>query len=219
MKTVRDCYSRFALVSTLAVFVTASLALQASAARWREKPAQGSSDSQTQPQATPQTRPRPGKPSDGPSTQPVKPPRPNPGKPGPPPRPNPGRPTPGRPNPGRPNPGRPNPGRPNPGRPNPGRPPGVRPRPPYNFRPGDNDRLRRYYRRNFGYINRSRRPIFVIGGYIPFGDRGYFRPVPPHLLGYLPAVPPGYAIGYFDGYCVVYDPVSFAILSFVDLLS
>jgi hypothetical protein len=78
--------------------------------------------------------------------------------------------------------------------------------------------MRRYYRRNFGYINRGRRPVFVIGGYIPFGDRGYFRPVPPHLLGYLPPPPPGYVIGYFDGYCVVYDPISFTILSFVDLL-
>jgi hypothetical protein len=60
--------------------------------------------------------------------------------------------------------------------------------------------------------------VFVIGGSIPFGDRGYFTPVPPHLLGYLPAPPPGYVIGYFDGYCVVYDPVTFTILSFVDLL-
>jgi hypothetical protein len=39
--------------------------------------------------------------------------------------------------------------------------------------------MRRYYRRNFGYINRSRRPVFVIG--------------------------------YFDGYCVVYEPVTFTI--------
>jgi hypothetical protein len=84
--------------------------------------------------------------------------------------------------------------------------------------PNDRDRMRRYYRRNFGYINRSRRPVFVIGGSIPFGDRGYFTPVPPHLLGYLPPPPPGYVIGYFDGYCVVYDPVTFTILSFVDLL-
>jgi hypothetical protein len=78
--------------------------------------------------------------------------------------------------------------------------------------------MQRYYRRNFGYIYRSRRPVFVIGGYIPFGDRGYFTPVPPHLLGYLPPPPPGYVIGYFDGYCVVYDPVTFTILSLVDLL-
>jgi hypothetical protein len=38
------------------------------------------------------------------------------------------------------------------------------------------------------------------------------------LLGYLPPPPPGYAIGYFDGYMVVYDPASFQILSWVDLL-
>ena len=79
--------------------------------------------------------------------------------------------------------------------------------------------MRRYYRRDFGYINRSRRPVFVVGGYIPYGDRGYFTPVPPPLLGYLPPPPPGYVIGYFDGYTVVYDPVTFTILNFVDLLN
>jgi hypothetical protein len=78
--------------------------------------------------------------------------------------------------------------------------------------------MRRYYARNLGYINRGRRPHFVIGGYIPLGSRGYFRPVPAPLLGYLPPVPPGYLVGYYDGYCVVYDPVTFAIVSFVDLL-
>jgi hypothetical protein len=78
--------------------------------------------------------------------------------------------------------------------------------------------LRRYDRRNFGYIKRSRRPVFVIGGYIPFGNRGYFTPLPPHLLSYLPPPPPGYVIGYFDGYWLVYDPVTRTILSVVDLL-
>ncbi|MFZ0521998.1 MAG: hypothetical protein WAL95_13305 [Candidatus Acidiferrales bacterium] len=76
----------------------------------------------------------------------------------------------------------------------------------------------RYYRRNFSYIKRSRRPVFIIGGYIPFGSRGYFTPLPPNLLGYLPPPPPGYVIGYYDGYCVVYDPVTFTILNVVDLL-
>lgn len=103
--------------------------------------------------------------------------------------------------------------------PRPAPPHAVRPRPPYNFRPGDRDRMRRYYARNFGYINRSRRPHFVIGGFIPLGYRTYFRPVPPHLLGYLPPPPPGYVIGYLQGYCVVYDPTTFAIVSFVDLLN
>ena len=78
--------------------------------------------------------------------------------------------------------------------------------------------MRHYYRRNFGYINRGRRPGFIVGGFIPFGDRGYFRPVPPGLYGYLPPAPPGYVMGYFDGYVVVYDPISFTILNVMDLL-
>jgi hypothetical protein len=163
---------------------------------------------QAQPQAG---RPgaRPGNPQRRPGNQP--------GRPGN----QPGRPTAGRP--GRPTiqpvPGpRPTPGRPGyrPPRPGPGRPGG--PPPPYAWRPGDRDRMARYYRRNFGYINRGRRPIFTIGGFIPFGDRSYFRPVPPGLYGYMPPPPPGYVMGYFDGYVVVYDPVSFTILSTMDLL-
>lgn len=88
----------------------------------------------------------------------------------------------------------------------------------YAFRAQDRDRIRRYYARNLGYINRARRPRFVTGGPIPLGYRGYFRPVPPRLLGYLPPPPPGYVMGYFDGYFVVYDPVTFTILNLVDLL-
>ena len=156
----------------------------------------------------------PGRPGNRPS-------RPPSGRPGGPP---PGRPTGGRP--GRPTiqpvPGprpTPAPGRPGyrPPRPGPGRPPGGPP-PPYAWRPGDRDRMRRYYGRNFGYINRGRRPIFTIGGFIPFGDRGYFRPVPPGLYGYLPPAPPGYVMGYFDGYVVINDPVSYSVLNVMDLL-
>jgi hypothetical protein len=34
---------------------------------------------------------------------------------------------------------------------------------------------------------------------------------------YLPPVPPGYEIGYFDGYCLVYDPYTLRIESVLDL--
>src|ERR1700722_5648910 len=171
----------------------------------------------------PPAQPAPAAPSQssGPGRPGNRPSRPPSGRPGGPP---PGRPTGGRP--GRPTiqpvPGPrppPAPGRPGyrPPRPGPGRPPGGPP-PPYAWRPGDRDRMRRYYGRNFGYINRGRRPIFTIGGFIPFGDRGYFRPVPPGLYGYLPPPPPGYVMGYFDGYVVIYDPVSYSVLNVMDLL-
>jgi len=155
---------------------------------------------------------RPSKPPDAP-----KPPAPAPGNspssPGHPSKP-PGRPTPPRPAPGKaPHP----PVRP--GRPHAGTHPYMgSPRPYYHFEPRDRDRIRRYYSRDFGYINRWRRPRFVIGAYVPFGYRGYFRPIPSALLGYLPAPPPGCQLGYFDGYVVVYDATTFAILSVIDLL-
>jgi hypothetical protein len=231
MSTFRNF--RFAVAVGCALVMTPMVGYGAGVARGlRENSGQGSNGGgqsqsggqQNGAQKRPVSRPQPGKPSDRPTIQPV---------------PGPGKPTPGKPNPGKPNPGKPWPGkpgrpvvRPTPPRPQPGKPgyrpprpqpskPGYRPpsnRPPYNWRPNDRDYLRRYYRRNFGYINRSRRPVFIIGGYIPFGDRGYFRPLPAHLLGYLPPPPPGYVIGYFDGYCVVYDPVTFTILSIADLL-
>jgi hypothetical protein len=54
-------------------------------------------------------------------------------------------------------------------------------KPPNRPQPGHT----RYYRRNLGYINRGRRPIFVVGGYIPLGDRSYFQPVPSYLAIWL----------------------------------
>lgn len=161
--------------------------------------------SQTQP-----TQPRPG----GPQIQPV---RPNPGGGN--------RPRPPQPNPDRPQiqPIRPNPGggnRPRP--PRPGRPPqwGRPPqnRPSYNFRRNDRVWLRHYYFRNLGYINRANRPRFVIGGFFPFAYINFLSPVPPHVYSYLPPPPPGYQLGYYDGYIVVYDPVTFYIANVIDLL-
>ena len=141
--------------------------------------------------------------------------------------PNPGagnRPGPGgsnRPNPGssRPNPGncRPNPGGRPPSRPpNWGRPPQSRPS--YHFRPGDRNLLRRHYLRHFASINRARRPSFLVGGFLPWGDIGYLTPVPISLYGSMPPIPPGYQAGYFDGYVVVYDPVTYFIADVLDLL-
>jgi len=173
--------------------------------------------------------------------------RPNPGgqKPGNPQiqpvRPNPGngnnRPQPGRPNPGKPTiqPVRPNPGggnRPNPPRPNPrppvrppnrpGRPPSWgRPpasRPTYGWRPNDRAWLHRYYARSLLSINLSNRPVFSVGGFFPYAYIPYITPVPPAVYSYLPPPPPGYEMGYYDGYVMVYDPVTYFIANVIDLM-
>ncbi|MDQ2712216.1 MAG: hypothetical protein M3Y72_26350 [Acidobacteriota bacterium] len=60
--------------------------------------------------------------------------------------------------------------------------------------------------------------MFTIGGYFPIGDIGYLTAVPPYVYGHLPVPPPGYQMGYFDGYVVVYDPVTYFIANLIDLL-
>jgi hypothetical protein len=188
---------------------------------------------------SPQTRPAPGGGSPG-GNRPGRPPgggggnRPQPGRPNPggpqiqPVRPSPGggnRPQPPRPNPGnRPQPPRPGPGTRPPVRPpvRPGRPPqwGRPPasRPSYGWRPGDRAWLHRYYARNLGYINLATRPRFVVGGFFPFAFIPYITPVPAPVYSYLPPPPPGYQMGYYDGYVVVYDPATYFIANVIDLV-
>jgi hypothetical protein len=97
-----------------------------------------------------------------------------------------------------------------------GRPPQNRPS--YSFRPSDRDRLRGYYAARMRAINRANRPRFAVGGYYPYADIGYLQPVPPDVYGYLPPPPPGYQMGYYDGYVVVYDPITYFIANLVDLM-
>jgi hypothetical protein len=167
-----------------------------------------------------QGRPQPGGPPGGGSRPPG---NQNPGNGRPVTKPSPGNRPPGNQNPGNRPPTRPNLGNKPPGKPVSGnRPPqwGRPPqnRPSYQFRPNDRDYLRRYYAHRFSYINRARRPIFRIGGFFPFGGIGYLSPLPPTLYGYLPPPPPGYQMGYFDGYVVVYDPITYFIANVIDLL-
>lgn len=91
-------------------------------------------------------------------------------------------------------------------------------RPNYQFRTQNTGRLRQYYQGRFSSINRSRRPRFYRGGYVPRTYWTYFQPLPPTLIGYIPPVPPGYVAGYYDGYIVVYDPTTFFVLSVLNLL-
>lgn len=88
----------------------------------------------------------------------------------------------------------------------------------YSFRSNDRAYLRRYYGSRIEHLNRGDRPIFRAGGYFPYVDIDDLSPLPPDLYGYLPPPPPGYQMGYYDGYVVVYDPVTYFIANVIDLL-
>ena len=89
--------------------------------------------------------------------------------------------------------------------------------PNYSWGRGGVSRLRSYFREDLRQVNRwHRRPLFV-GAYFPHRHRMYIQPVPRGLMRYLPPVPRGYAMGYFDGYCLVFDPRTLLIVSVVDL--
>jgi hypothetical protein len=151
-----------------------------------------------------------------------RPPRPNPG-------PNPPSPPTGDPvtNPGNSAPGQVRP--PSPGRP-PVRPPAhPSPRPPvYHYPPfgprpgfiwggGNGWRLHQFFLGNRPLVRPIHRHHFYVGGYFPSMYLPYMQPIPIDLLEYLPPVPPGYDIGYFDGYGLVYDSNTLRVLSAIDL--
>ena len=58
----------------------------------------------------------------------------------------------------------------------------------------------------------------MIGGFFPYVYIPYITALPPNVYGYLPPPPPGYNMGYYNGYVVVYDPVTYFIANVVDLL-
>lgn len=90
----------------------------------------------------------------------------------------------------------------------------------YHFRDGDRLRLRDNYHRHLQVIAHDHhRPYFVPGHVMQHAYRPHITPVPVHVLRTLPPPPPGYVIGYYQGYNVVYDPATYVILSAIDLLS
>ena len=68
------------------------------------------------------------------------------------------------------------------------RPPAPGPRPAYQFRAQDRSRLIAQYRRSLPGVNRTRRPHFVGGSYLPRTVVPYFTPVPPGVIRSLPPV-------------------------------
>jgi len=125
------------------------------------------------------------------------------------------------------------PGSPHPGTPRPPRPihppnhPSPRPRgyypphgygsPHYAWSPGNTWRFRQFFLGDPRYIHRVHHHRLFVGGYMPRIYLTNLQPIPPELMTYLPPVPLGYEVGYYDGYCLVYDPNSLLVASVFDL--
>ncbi|MCA1323879.1 hypothetical protein [Herbaspirillum sp. alder98] len=88
----------------------------------------------------------------------------------------------------------------------------------YEFRDADRDQLRRHYDGDLRHVDRNRRPDFHAGQPVPSSYRGKIKPLPQDVRRGLPPPPRGYQMGYYGGYAVVYDPVSFTILQVMDIL-
>ncbi|WDZ98278.1 hypothetical protein Herbaro_10955 [Herbaspirillum sp. WKF16] len=88
----------------------------------------------------------------------------------------------------------------------------------YEFRDADREKLRRHYDGELKRVDRGHRPDFREGQPVPAEFRSRIRPVPQNVRRDLPPPPRGYRMGYYDGYTVVYDPVSFTILQVLDIL-
>ncbi|MCL1073138.1 hypothetical protein [Shewanella dokdonensis] len=78
--------------------------------------------------------------------------------------------------------------------------------------------MQQHYQRILGKVERHQRPTWHKGEVIPERYRPYITPAPSALIRRLNDIPPGCNVGYYQGYSVVYDPTTFAILTLVDLL-
>lgn len=86
----------------------------------------------------------------------------------------------------------------------------------YHFRQEDAGRLREHYKGR-SHVDWNHREHFVAGGHLPGDWRRRIEPVPRVVLRELPPIPAGLSIGYINGYCVVYDPVTLEIVDVLDL--
>jgi hypothetical protein len=88
----------------------------------------------------------------------------------------------------------------------------------YQFRQQDKPRLRQHFQSQLAHVDRHNRPHVVVGAYLPSGWQTYIVPVPVEVVTYLPPPPEGYELAFYNGYIIVYDPLSGLILSVTDLL-
>jgi Ni/Co efflux regulator RcnB len=93
---------------------------------------------------------------------------------------------------------------------------GERGKAEYHFRPEHAEKLRQNYK-HIEKVDVAHRSEYRAGGRLPDDWRKRMHPVPVAVVRELPPLPPGYAVGYFDGYCVAYDPTTLLIADVIDL--
>jgi hypothetical protein len=90
-------------------------------------------------------------------------------------------------------------------------------RPRYSWGASNGWRLHQFFLGDMQHINRMHRHYFYAGGHFPPALVSRIEPVPHGLMLYLPPAPPGLELGYYDGYCLLYDPWTLRIVSVIDL--
>jgi hypothetical protein len=93
---------------------------------------------------------------------------------------------------------------------------GEKAKPEYHFRQEDTAKLKQNYKGR-AKVDWDHREHLVAGGRLPNNWRAHLEPVPKAVIAELPPVPAGCAIGYINGYAVVYDPATLEIIDVVDL--
>jgi hypothetical protein len=90
----------------------------------------------------------------------------------------------------------------------------------YHFRQEDSAKLREHYK-DLAHVDKAHREQYrtgyVAGGHLPDDWKKHLRPVPASVIHEMPPIPAGCAIGYIDGYCVVYVPGTLEIVDVIDL--
>jgi len=89
----------------------------------------------------------------------------------------------------------------------------------YQFRQQDAPKLRQHFQSQLAHVNRNNRPHLIVGGSLPSGWQTYIVPVPTEEFAYLPPVPEGYQMAFYNGYIIVYDPYLGLVLNVIDLFA
>lgn len=87
----------------------------------------------------------------------------------------------------------------------------------YQFKGDAKAKLRSSYK-GASSVNRSQRVTVVRQEVLPVEVQTRIEPVPVDVVGYLGPAPEGFSYGFVDGYCVVYDPMTFFVIDVIDLL-